>query len=84
MLLKRTFTLRNKNESKESNIKEKPTSKTTKKYKKEREKSHPKKLSNYIKTDINVKFIVKNKSALKEYEIFLNRFKKKKNNHLEV
>ena len=77
MLLKRTFTLRNKNESNESNIKEKPTSKTTKKYKKEREKSHPKKLSNYIKTDINVKFIVKNKSALKEYEIFLNRFKKK-------
>ena len=81
MLLKRTFTLKNKIEFK-SNKKEKTKfiSKSIKKEKKEAETIKvPKKLSNYIKTDINVKYILKNKSALKEYEIFLNRFKKKKN-----
>ena len=80
MLLKRTFTLKNKIEFK---AKEKIISKSTKKEKKEKEKEKeenfpPKKLSNYINTDNNIKYILKNKSALKEYEIFLNRFKKKK------
>ena len=78
MLLKRTFTLKNKIEFK---AKEKIISKSTKKEKKEKEKEEnfpPKKLSNYINTDNKIKYILKNKSALKEYEIFLNRFKKKK------
>ena len=78
MLLKRTFTLKNKIEFKS---KEKILSKSTKKEKKEKEKEEnflPKKLSNYINKDNNIKYILKNKSALKEYEIFLNRFKKKK------
>ena len=76
MLLKRTFTLKNKVDLKS---KEKLVSKTTKKENKENEKfNHPKKLSNFINTDKKMKYILKNKSALKEYEIFLNRFKKKK------
>ena len=78
MLLKRTFTLKNKIEFK---AKEKIISKSTKKEKKEKEKEEnfpPKKLSNYINIDNKIKYILKNKSALKEYEIFLNRFKKKK------
>ena len=78
MLLKRTYTLRNKIESKEKENK-KIDIKSAKKDEKVREKkTPPKKLSNYIKTEENFKFISKNKAALKEYEIFLNRFKKKK------
>ena len=67
MLLKRTFTLKNKIEFKS---KEKILSKSIKKEKKEKEKEEnflPKKLSNYINKDNNIKYILKNKSALKEY-----------------
>ena len=82
MLLKRSYTLKNKIKSKEKDLKEKLISKSTRNDKKER--NQPKKLSNFIKTDINYKFIVNNKYALKEYEIFLNRFKKKqKQNQIE-
>ena len=89
MLLKRAYTLKNKIQSKEKEKEcekekekenEKVDTQSTKKEKKVRgENPPPKKLSNYIKTEENIKFIIKNKSALKEYEIFLNRFKKKKN-----
>ena len=78
MLLRRTYTLTNKKESIEKEN-EKLLSKSTNKDKKEKErKKIPKKLANFINKDNNIKYILKNKSALKEYEIFLNRFKKKK------
>ena len=76
MLLKRTFTLTNKIESSQKE-KEKSLNHVNKDKKAIDKKRIPKKLSNYISADMKMKFIYKNKSALKEYEIFLNRFKKK-------
>ena len=82
MILKRTFSLtekfsnnQNKNKSKGINLKSLNLDNKEKK-----DIIIPKKLSNYINSEINHKFINKNKSALKEYEIFLNRFKKNKRN----
>ena len=78
MILRRTYTLRNKIES---NPKE--TEKSSKSLNKDKivknKKNIPKKLANFITSDEKMKFISKNKLALKEYETFLNRTKKKNN-----